>query len=100
MILTCVPPMSMARTFIEFSLPRLEVRRPYSAAAPAPAAASAGDRRAYPGSVALLRKLRERKILMAVVSSTNNCKKVLEVARPFASWPPRRIFRASRLPDT
>jgi HAD superfamily hydrolase (TIGR01509 family) len=34
----------------------------------------------YPGSVALLRKLRERKKLMAVVSSSNNCEEVLEAA--------------------
>jgi beta-phosphoglucomutase family hydrolase len=39
-----------------------------------------GKAEAYPGSIALLRKLRERKMLMAVVSSSNNCEEVLEAA--------------------
>jgi beta-phosphoglucomutase family hydrolase len=39
-----------------------------------------GKVEAYPGSVALLRKLRERNKLMAVVSSSNNCEEVLEAA--------------------
>lgn len=43
-------------------------------------AIAAGKVEAYPGSVALLRKLRERKKLMAVVSSSNNCEEVLEAA--------------------
>jgi len=43
-------------------------------------AIAAGAVEAYPGSVALVRKLHERKMLMAVVSSSNNCKEVLEVA--------------------
>lgn len=43
-------------------------------------AIAAGKVEAYPGSVALLRKLRERKMLMAVVSSSNNCQEVLEAA--------------------
>ena len=43
-------------------------------------AIAAGEVEAYPGSVALVRKLHERKMLMAVVSSSNNCKEVLEVA--------------------
>ena len=43
-------------------------------------AIAAGKVEAYPGSVALLRKLRETKTLMAVVSSSNNCKEVLEAA--------------------
>ncbi len=44
-------------------------------------AIAAGKVEAYPGSVALLRKLCERKMLMAVVSSSNNCEEVLEAAR-------------------
>jgi beta-phosphoglucomutase family hydrolase len=43
-------------------------------------AIAAGKVEAYPGSVALLRKLREIKVLMAVVSSSNNCEEVLEAA--------------------
>ena len=43
-------------------------------------AIAAGEVEAYPGSVALVHRLRERKILMAVVSSSNNCKEVLDVA--------------------
>jgi beta-phosphoglucomutase family hydrolase len=43
-------------------------------------AIAAGEVEAYPGSVALVRKLRERKMLMAVVSSSNNCEEVLEAA--------------------
>jgi beta-phosphoglucomutase family hydrolase len=43
-------------------------------------AIAAGEVEAYPGSVALVRKLRERKLPMAVVSSSNNCEEVLEVA--------------------
>jgi beta-phosphoglucomutase family hydrolase len=43
-------------------------------------AIAAGEVEAYPGSVALLRELRERKMLMAVVSSSNNCEEVLEAA--------------------
>jgi beta-phosphoglucomutase family hydrolase len=43
-------------------------------------AIAAGKVEAYPGSLALVRKLRERKMLMAVVSSSNNCKDVLDVA--------------------
>jgi beta-phosphoglucomutase family hydrolase len=43
-------------------------------------AIAAGKVEAYPGSVALLRKLRERKMLMAVVSASNNCEEVLEAA--------------------
>ena len=43
-------------------------------------AIAAGKVEAYPGSVALLRKLREMKVLMAVVSSSNNCEEVLEAA--------------------
>jgi beta-phosphoglucomutase family hydrolase len=43
-------------------------------------AIAAGKVEAYPGSVALLRKLRERKMPMAVVSSSNNCKQVLDAA--------------------
>lgn len=39
-----------------------------------------GKVEAYPGSVALLRKLHEEKKLMAVVSSSNNCEEVLEAA--------------------
>lgn len=42
-------------------------------------AIAAGKVEAYPGSIALVRKLRERRMLMAVVSSSNNCKEVLEV---------------------
>ncbi len=42
-------------------------------------AIAAGEVEAYPGSVALVRRLRERKLPMAVVSSSNNCKEVLEV---------------------
>jgi beta-phosphoglucomutase family hydrolase len=41
-------------------------------------AIAAGEVEAYSGSVALVRKLRERKLPMAVVSSSNNCKEVLE----------------------
>jgi beta-phosphoglucomutase family hydrolase len=43
-------------------------------------AIAAGEVEAYPGSVALVRKLYERRMLMAVVSSSNNCREVLEVA--------------------
>ena len=43
-------------------------------------AIAAGKVEAYPGSVALLRKLRELTKLMAVVSSSNNCEEVLEAA--------------------
>jgi beta-phosphoglucomutase family hydrolase len=43
-------------------------------------AIAAGEVEAYPGSVALVRKLRERRMLMAVVSSSNNCAEVLEAA--------------------
>jgi beta-phosphoglucomutase family hydrolase len=43
-------------------------------------AIAAGKVEAYPGSVALLRRLRERKMLMAVVSSSNNCEEILEAA--------------------
>ena len=42
-------------------------------------AIAAGEVEAYSGSVALVRKLHERKLPMAVVSSSNNCKEVLEV---------------------
>jgi beta-phosphoglucomutase family hydrolase len=43
-------------------------------------AIAAGKVEAYPGSVTLLHELRERKMLMAVVSSSNNCEEVLEAA--------------------
>jgi beta-phosphoglucomutase family hydrolase len=43
-------------------------------------AIAAGKVEAYPGSVTLVRELRKRKMLMAVVSSSNNCKEVLDVA--------------------
>jgi beta-phosphoglucomutase family hydrolase len=43
-------------------------------------AIAAGKVEAYPGSVALLHKLRERTMLMAVVSSSNNCEEVLAAA--------------------
>jgi beta-phosphoglucomutase family hydrolase len=41
-------------------------------------AIAAGKVEAYPGSVALVRELHERKMPMAVVSSSNNCKEVLD----------------------
>jgi beta-phosphoglucomutase family hydrolase len=41
-------------------------------------AIAAGKVEAYPGSVALVRKLYERKMPMAVVSSSKNCKDVLD----------------------
>lgn len=44
-------------------------------------AIAAGKVEAYPGSVALVHKLHEQKMLMAVVSSSNNCKEVLDAAR-------------------
>ena len=44
-------------------------------------AIAAGKVEAYPGSVALVQKLHERKMRMAVVSSSNNCEQVLDSAR-------------------
>lgn len=41
---------------------------------------AAGKVEAYPGSVALVRKLHERKMPMAVVSSSKNCREVLDAA--------------------
>lgn len=43
-------------------------------------AIAAGKVEAYPGSVALVRKLREIRMHLAVVSSSNNCREVLEAA--------------------
>jgi beta-phosphoglucomutase-like phosphatase (HAD superfamily) len=64
-------------------------------------AIAAGKVEAYPGSVALLRKLREIKVLMAVVSSSNNCEEVLEAAgiADFfaASGPATFVHRVDRL---
>lgn len=44
------------------------------------AAINRGEVEAYPGSVALVRQLRERGIRTAVVSSSNNCRDVLRAA--------------------
>lgn len=47
------------------------------------AAINQGEVEAYPGSVALVRRLRERGIRTAVVSSSNNCEHVLRAAGIF-----------------
>jgi beta-phosphoglucomutase family hydrolase len=44
------------------------------------AALAQGDVESYPGSVALVRRLREQGIRTAVVSSSNNCEQVLRAA--------------------
>ena len=44
------------------------------------AAIERGEVEAYPGSVALVRRLREQSIRTAVVSSSNNCEEVLRAA--------------------
>src|SRR4029450_823182 len=44
------------------------------------AAIERGEVEAYPGSVALVRRLREQGIRTAVVSSSNNCEQVLRAA--------------------
>jgi beta-phosphoglucomutase family hydrolase len=44
------------------------------------AAIARGDVESYPGSVALVRRLREQGIRTAVVSSSNNCEQVLRAA--------------------
>jgi beta-phosphoglucomutase family hydrolase len=48
-------------------------------------ALSAGQVRAYPGSVHYLRAVRSRKLATAVVSSSRNCRAVLEAAQ-LTSW--------------
>ena len=47
------------------------------------AAIEQGEVESYPGSVALVRRLRERGIRTAVVSSSNNCEQVLRAAGIF-----------------